>query len=78
LEEGNDPLTPLADTASTDRLATYRSMRDAAKTPEPVPEPRTKTTLRTVGQQATFVIQKHQARRLHWDFRLEHDGVLVS
>ena len=56
-----------------DRLATYRSMRDAAKTPEPVPaEPAIPSDGRS------FVIQEHHARRLHWDFRLEHDGVLVS
>jgi len=54
------------------RLDKYRSMRDAAKTPEPVPES-------TVGGDGmSFVIQEHHARRLHWDFRLEHDGVLVS
>ncbi|MGJ4844024.1 ATP-dependent DNA ligase [Leifsonia sp. Le1] len=59
--------------AAEDRLTTYRSKRDAAKTPEPVPE---KLQHSTSGR--TFVIQEHHARRLHWDFRLEHDGVLVS
>ncbi|MBO0984741.1 ATP-dependent DNA ligase [Rathayibacter sp. SD072] len=60
--------------ASADRLAAYRSMRDAAKTPEPVPEPGTGAT----SSGDSFVIQEHHARRLHYDFRLEHDGVLVS
>ncbi|QHC54420.1 ATP-dependent DNA ligase [Rathayibacter tanaceti] len=60
--------------ASADRLAAYRSMRDAARTPEPVPEPGSGTT----ASGDTFVIQEHHARRLHYDFRLEHDGVLVS
>ncbi|MCC3266180.1 ATP-dependent DNA ligase [Arthrobacter gengyunqii] len=56
-----------------DRLSKYRSMRDAAKTPEPVPaEPA------EPSEGNSFVIQEHHARRLHWDFRLEHDGVLVS
>src|SRR6516162_2635372 len=60
----------------SDRLTKYRSMRDASKTPEPVPykgpaEP-------VIGQGNTFVIQEHHARRLHYDFRLERDGVLVS
>jgi bifunctional non-homologous end joining protein LigD len=57
----------------TDRLGAYRSMRDASKTPEPVP----KTSL-SVGNGDRFVIQEHHARRLHYDFRLERDGVLVS
>ncbi|GII98186.1 ATP-dependent DNA ligase LigD ligase module /ATP-dependent DNA ligase LigD phosphoesterase module /ATP-dependent DNA ligase LigD polymerase module [Sediminihabitans luteus] len=57
----------------TDRLATYRSMRDPGRTPEPVPAEPAATSSGT-----SFVIQEHHARRLHWDFRLEHDGVLVS
>ncbi|MFT2753664.1 ATP-dependent DNA ligase [Clavibacter sp. Sh2088] len=56
-----------------DRLATYRSKRDAAKTSEPVPEESP-----TPSEGRSFVIQEHHARALHWDFRLEHDGVLVS
>ncbi|NNC10376.1 ATP-dependent DNA ligase [Planctomonas sp. JC2975] len=56
-----------------DRLTVYRSKRDADKTPEPVPAG---TPATTSGR--SFVIQKHAARRLHYDFRLERDGVLVS
>lgn len=56
-----------------DRLTKYRSMRDASKTPEPVPAAKP-----AVGQGNSFVIQEHHARRLHYDFRLERDGVLVS
>ncbi len=56
-----------------DRLAKYRSMRDGSLTPEPVPAG---VAPPTRGQ--TFVIQEHHASRLHYDFRLEHDGVLVS
>ncbi|WP_036467825.1 ATP-dependent DNA ligase [Mycobacterium genavense] len=69
-----DLLAPLdPDAPVADRLTKYRSMRDAAKTPEPVPH-----TKPTVGPGNTFVIQEHHARRLHYDFRLERDGVLVS
>ncbi len=56
-----------------DRLTKYRGMRDASKTPEPVPKAKPAT-----GQDNTFIIQEHHARRLHYDFRLERDGVLVS
>jgi bifunctional non-homologous end joining protein LigD len=59
--------------ARGDRLTTYRGMRDAAKTPEPVPKKAPKT-----GNDDKFVIQEHHARRLHYDFRLERNGVLVS
>jgi bifunctional non-homologous end joining protein LigD len=58
-----------------DRLAEYRGKRDPSRTPEPVPE----GTPDEAGQPAgIFVVQEHHARRLHWDFRLERDGVLVS
>lgn len=59
----------------TDRLTKYRSMREAAKTPEPVPEGVNK---RDDDLLPTFVVQEHHASSLHYDFRLEHDGVLVS
>ncbi|QUR68792.1 ATP-dependent DNA ligase [Mycobacterium spongiae] len=64
---------PDAEAPVGDRLTTYRSMRDGSKTPEPVPRSKPAT-----GQNNTFVIQEHHARRLHYDFRLERDGVLVS
>jgi bifunctional non-homologous end joining protein LigD len=47
-----------------DRLKPYRAKRSAGATPEPM------------GRR--FVIQEHHATRLHWDLRLERDGVLVS
>ncbi len=58
---------------ATDKLTRYRSMRDRTKTPEPVPAEAPQT-----GSNDKFVIQEHHARRLHYDFRLERDGVLVS
>ena len=56
-----------------DRLGEYRSKRDASRTPEPVPD-----GVAGSGRGDTFVIQQHHARSLHWDLRLERDGVLVS
>jgi bifunctional non-homologous end joining protein LigD len=64
-----------------DRLEIYRSKRDAARTPEPVPEegPGHDAAQEAVDSDAPmFVIQEHNASSLHWDFRLENDGVLVS
>jgi len=59
-----------------DPLSTYRRKRDPARTPEPVPKGRPGRAGGT--RRPTFVIQEHHASSLHWDFRLEHDGVLVS
>ncbi|MFJ4656728.1 ATP-dependent DNA ligase [Nocardia sp. NPDC088792] len=56
-----------------DRLDTYRSMRDPDRTPEPVP-----ATAPAPSAGNRYVVQEHRARRLHYDLRLERDGVLVS
>lgn len=69
--------------ASFQRLETYRSKRDPGKTPEPFGPgdggaERTGSPGEAGAAGPSFVIQEHHARRLHWDFRLEHDGVLVS
>lgn len=55
-------------------LEGYRRKRDFAKTPEPAPVPATAAS----GQTGRFVVQRHRATRLHYDVRLEIDGVLVS
>jgi bifunctional non-homologous end joining protein LigD len=54
-------------------LDEYRRKRDAARTPEPVPEVDPEP-----GSDDRFVVQEHHARSLHWDVRLERDGVLAS
>ena len=54
-----------------DPLAAYNAKRDFAKTAEPA------GTL-APGNGNSFMVQKHDATRLHWDFRLELDGVLKS
>ena len=65
-------------------LDTYRQKRDAAKTPEPVPAGQVPAAAEDhtgddqAGRGDTFVIQEHHATALHWDVRLERDGVLVS
>jgi len=53
-------------------LDEYEAKRDFAETPEPAPSPTSS------HKKPIFVIQEHHATRLHYDFRLEADGVLKS
>ncbi|WP_158287652.1 DNA ligase D [Falsiroseomonas bella] len=55
------------------RLDTYRVKRDLSRSPEPAGR-----VGRRRKRQRAFVVQMHAARRLHWDLRLELDGVLKS
>ncbi|MDQ0680378.1 bifunctional non-homologous end joining protein LigD [Arthrobacter pascens] len=81
VKAGKDPFAAVAsgsghpakehdDGGAHPRLEKYRSMRDPNATPEPFTG--------SEGAGDTFVIQEHHASRLHFDFRLEHEGVLVS
>ncbi|WP_144095439.1 DNA ligase D [Croceicoccus sediminis] len=61
----------------SDPLADYNAKRDFAKTAEPKGERDKKAADPDKGG-ARFIVQKHDATRLHWDLRLEADGVLKS
>lgn len=56
-------------------LDEYKRRRNFDKTPEPAESARSRTSPRG---ELSFVVQKHAARRLHYDFRLELDGVMKS
>src|SRR6476659_6414613 len=61
-----------APASSTEPLQRYKAKRNFAVTPEPKDAPAAQ------AEALSFVIQKHWASRLHYDFRLELDGVLLS
>lgn len=63
-------------TSDGDPLTSYLAKRSAAHTPEPMPaEARRAAASEGLPR---FVIHEHHASHLHWDLRLEHDGVLIS
>src|SRR4051794_17833274 len=70
---GEGAKRPVTMTRMAKKLEEYESKRDFAATPEPAADRPPSTAHRP-----RFVIQEHSATRLHWDLRLEHDGVLLS
>ena len=62
-----------AKTKTPEQLEAYRAKRDPTKTPEPSGD-----LAASRGNGNRFVVHEHHARRLHWDLRLEHNGVLLS
>jgi bifunctional non-homologous end joining protein LigD len=65
--------TKAAKAKARKQLGEYERKRDFGKTAEPAPQRRGKEK-----GAPRFVVQEHSARRLHWDLRLEHDGVAAS
>ena len=59
------------DPPAGDRLETYRAKRSPGASPEPFGRA-------DAASAGVFVVQKHAARRTHYDLRLEHEGVLLS
>jgi bifunctional non-homologous end joining protein LigD len=72
VDAGIDPLAALAPPSTA--LTSYLAKRDASKTPEPMPT----TAVAGASGAPRFVIQEHHASRLHYDLRIERDGVLIS
>ena len=54
-------------------LKEYRQKREFSRAPEPEAD-----KMATTGREPIFVVQEHDSSHLHWDFRLEADGVLKS
>lgn len=61
-----------------EQLEEYSAKRSFEKTPEPAGELRTRTSAVQTGTGSAFVVHRHHATRLHYDLRLEQNGVLKS
>ncbi|MDQ3725738.1 MAG: ATP-dependent DNA ligase, partial [Actinomycetota bacterium] len=59
-------------------LEEYERKRDFESTSEPAPKKRGGKGREKAKAAPRFVVQEHKARRLHWDLRLEHEGVAAS
>lgn len=68
----------LPDLSRYGRLAEYQRKRRFDVTPEPAGKPVAKRAAARTQRAREFVVQKHRASHLHYDFRLEHDGVMLS
>ncbi|GAA2029713.1 ATP-dependent DNA ligase [Agromyces tropicus] len=73
--ERGDPMLAVTQASADGPLQAYLSMRTTGATPEPMPD--SAWGVANDGD-PRFVIQEHHARRLHFDLRLERDGVLKS
>lgn len=60
------------------RLKEYKEKRDFSSTPEPSGDVKPRAAGKRIKKDRFFCVQKHLASHLHYDFRLEHDGVLLS
>ena len=69
---------PTAKSARPRSLATYHEKRNFKASPEPRGDAKTDAKKRAKAKTLFFCVQKHLASHLHYDFRLEHNGVLLS
>ncbi|MGB6453317.1 MAG: DNA polymerase ligase N-terminal domain-containing protein [Streptosporangiaceae bacterium] len=73
---------PRSAKSPAERLASYQAKRDFTRTPEPAGEPEHRPAepgqTAQAAQSLRFVVQRHRARRRHYDLRFEMDGVLAS
>lgn len=72
------PAAAAPDLSRFGRLAEYRRKRRFWVTPEPPGAPRAGHRAGRRGRRFAYVVQKHRASHLHYDLRLEHDGVMLS
>jgi bifunctional non-homologous end joining protein LigD len=70
----------MAEASPEQRLRTYQAKRDFARTPEPAgqSQPAPSAAAAAPASELRFVVQRHRARRLHYDLRFEMAGVLAS